>query len=176
MIAILKLLHANFKVNFEIDSVTHTMPCTIGVKQGDILGPILLVIYIAAVMISWRTTIHQRPLCVYRTKEDFVLIGRRYNTKGSEFSVDDSEYADNTAVVFETRSDVVTYLPLLMIHFDKFGMEIHTGDLLSPDKPSKTEVLFVSKPPKIYNDPSSFDGTDLSPILIGNSKFFPKGR
>ena len=60
-----------------------------------------------------------------------------------------------------------------MIHFDKFGMEIHTGDLLSPDKPSKTEVLFVSKPPKMYNDPSSFDGTNLSPILIGNSKFFP---
>ena len=172
MISILKLLHANFKVNFEIDSVTHTMPCTIGVKQGDILGPVLFVIYIAAIMISWRT-LHQRPLCVYRTKEDFVLTGRRYNTKGSEFSVDDSEYADDTAVVFETRSDVVTYSPLLMNHFEKFGMEIHTGDLLNPDKPSKTEVLFVSKPPKTYNDPSSFDGADLSPILLGNSKFFP---
>ena len=36
-ISILKLLHPNLKVNFEIDSVEHTMPCTIGVKQGDIL-------------------------------------------------------------------------------------------------------------------------------------------
>jgi len=68
MIAILKLLHCNFKVNFEVDSINHTLLCTIGVKQGDILGPALFVmIFIAAVMLSWRKT-YNRPLCLYRTR------------------------------------------------------------------------------------------------------------
>ena len=76
MINILKLLHATFKVTFEVDSVSHTMPTSIGVKQGDILGPALFIIFIAAVMITWRK-IHQRPLCIFRTKNDSQL--RRYN-------------------------------------------------------------------------------------------------
>ena len=81
IISILKLLHKNFNVNFEVDSVNHTMACIIGVKQCDVLGPVLFVIYIAAIMITWRKT-HIRPLCLYRTKEDFVLTGRRFETKG----------------------------------------------------------------------------------------------
>ena len=52
-------------------------------------------------------------------------------------------------------------------------MEIHVGDIDSPEKPSKTEILFVSKPPKSYTDPPSFDNTDPSYIKIGNRHFFP---
>ena len=172
LISILKVLHVNFKVNFQVDSVDNTMPCTIGVKQGDILGPVLFVIYIAAIMQTWRK-IHDRPLCMYRTKEDFTLTGRRYNTKGSDFSVDDSEYADDTAVLFESRSDTETYSPLLITHFFKFGMEIHVGDIRTPEKPSKTEILFVSKPPKSYSDPATYDGIDLSPIKLCAHTYFP---
>ena len=79
LIDVLKLLHKNFKVKFDVESVTHTMPSVIGVKQGDILGPALFIIFIAAVMITWRK-IHQRPLCIFRTKNDFKLSGRQHNT------------------------------------------------------------------------------------------------
>jgi len=48
LVNILKLLHQNFKVAFDIDSVDHVMACTIGVKQGDILRPALFGIFIAA--------------------------------------------------------------------------------------------------------------------------------
>jgi len=47
------------------------------------------------------------------------------------------------------------------------------GDIALPDKPSKTEGLFVSAPPKSYRDISSFDDTDLSPIELGEGKFIP---
>ena len=84
LIRVIKSLHENFRVNFEVDNVTHSIDCTIGVKQGDILGPVLFVIYIAAIMITWRKR-YDRPLCFYRTKTDFRLTGRRYNAKGTDF-------------------------------------------------------------------------------------------
>ena len=61
----------------------------------------------------------------------------------------------------------------MLSHFKRWGMEVHVGDIDLPEKPSKTEVLFVSAPTKSYHDPSTFDGTDLSPIDLGEGKFVP---
>ena len=41
LISLLRALHVDFKVKFTVDKVTKTLECIIGIKQGDILGPIL---------------------------------------------------------------------------------------------------------------------------------------
>ena len=93
-------------------------------------------------------------------------------------------YADDTGLPFCSRADLEQQTPLLMTHFADWGMEIHAGVLdpmvhsglldftaLPPIKKSKSEVLFCSKPHHLYSDPTSFDGTDLSPILLPNNGF-----
>ena len=170
LISLLKTLHNNFEVKFTADENTHTIPCTIGVKQGDILAPILFTFFLAAVIITWRVTTNI-PLCIFRTENDAKMTGRSYRAYGEEFALNDSEYADDTALVFGSRSDCVTGIPLCMKHFARFGMEVHSGPI-EPRESSKSVVLFCSKPSSMYEDPSTFDNTDLSEISF-NDRYIP---
>lgn len=177
IVNLLKLLHQVVKVKFSVDGVDVVLDSIIGVKQGDILGPILFVMYMAAVSISWRKT-HRYDLCVFRSKPDWVLSGRRFGTgkKSDEFAFSDSLYADDTAMLFCSREDVEVQCPKVNSHFGRWGMEVHARTYDS-NKPAKSEVLFVAAPGIQYVDKETFsdeceDGVvrprDLSPIDVGN--------
>ena len=57
---------------------------------------------------------------------DDILTGRKPSTKNCEqFALPDSEYADDTGVLFTSRESVEIYLPSLIQHFLKFGLEVH---------------------------------------------------
>ena len=170
LIRLLKALHANVEVKFVVNDITKRINSMIGVKQGDILGPLLFIFYLAAVMISWRTS-YPREVCIFYTKMDDILTGRKPSTKNCEqFTLPDSEYADDTAVLFTSRESVEIYLPLLIQHFLKFGLEVHVG---TQEKSSKSEILFVSAPNRVYTDKVSFDNADLTDVRINDESFIP---
>ena len=52
-------------------------------------------------------------------------------------------------------------------------MEVHVGDIRNPDKPSKTEILFVGAPRTLYTTPETFDNVNLEPIRIDDNCFLP---
>ena len=74
IITILKSLHKNVNIKFIVGTVTHILSNIIGVKQGDILSPILFKIFNAAIMITWKKK-YDRPLCIFRAKNHFILTG-----------------------------------------------------------------------------------------------------
>ena len=70
-------------------------------------APVEFVFFIAGIMLSWYA-VSDYPLCVLRSRNDYVLSGRRYNagSAADDFTVSDSRYADDTAVAFCTRADL----------------------------------------------------------------------
>ena len=172
LVRLLKALHKDVIVKFEVEGLEHEVNCTIGVKQGDILGPVLFIIFMAGVMSDWRK-ITDCPAIVFLSKPDNVITGRRPTAKGTPFELNDSEYADDTAVLFDSRQSAVEYCPLLVNHFRQYGMEIHTGDVRDQEKKSKTEILFVAAPLSTYKDPTTYDNVDLGVIPLGGGRFFP---
>ena len=179
LVSILKAMHKNVEVLFEVDGVKKKLNSIIGVKQGDLLGPELFTFYMSAVLETWRS-LHSYDLCIMRSKEDFILTGRNHKTGGknlngkrfTEFAVSDSEYADDTAIPFTSRSDAEIYTPLLMEHFRRWGLEVHAGSY-SPHKDSKTEVLFCARPLWTYQDKETLDDTNLDDITLPNGRFIP---
>ena len=106
-----------------MDSISLILDCKIGIKEGDVLGPILFSIYIAAIMITWRQT-RNHPQCIFRTKNDFLLTGRRPNT-GEDFELGGSEFTDDPAV--DSSESLTTDAPVIYTNFDRFGTETHAG-------------------------------------------------
>ena len=175
LVSLLKAMHAKVSVVFDVDGVVKTLLAIIGVKQGDLLGPILFTFFIAAIMETWEAmATHEIP--VFRTQRDLVMTGRRSNAVGDKFKIHDSKYADDAAVPFCSRADATTGIPALCRHFRRWGMEIHEGLLDSAgaiSKMSKSEVLFCAAPPRCYHDPLTYDHTDLTPITLSHNRFMP---
>ena len=171
LIDLLIVLHANFVVKFTIGDITHKIDCIVGVKQGDILGPLLFTFYIAAMIETWKASC-DIPFCVFRSKDDFTMTGRKTNTNGEDFELLDSEYADDTALIFDSRRNIVRGSISVVRHFDRFAMEIHTGEI-EPRTDSKTEILFCAKPIFMYENPETLDDVNLSDVIIDENRYLP---
>ena len=78
-------------------------------------------------------------------------------------------YVDDGAFVFELRHQLETGTPLLLRHFEKFGLEMHIG---KENKPSKTECVFFPTPGYFIlpNLPNSDASTTTSSFLTDKVK------
>ena len=100
------------------------------------------------------------------------MTGRKTTTKGEDFELPDSEYADDTALLFESRGHIQQGSISIIVHFDNFDMEIHTG-VINPKSDSKTEILFCAKPIFMCDNPETLDNVDLSDVIIDENRYFP---
>ena len=75
-------------------------------------------------MITWKPSCNIQ-VCIFRSKMDAKFTGRSYRTVGESFPLLDSEYADDTAVMFDTRNNLFDGIISIISHFARFGNEVH---------------------------------------------------
>ena len=71
-----------------------------------------------------------------------------------DFKFSDSEYADDTALVFSDRASVERMAPKVNTHFRRWGMQVH--EKKPTDKKVKTMVFFCAAPPSEYAETQSY--------------------
>ena len=122
-------------------------------------------------MITWKAT-NNVTACIFYSKNDAKLTGPSYRARGEKVLLLDSEYADDTAILFDNREDLTNGVNRVVTHFTQFGMEVHT-EKIEPRGELKTDILFCSKPCSTYNDRDSYDNADLSDIIVSHDRYKP---
>ena len=155
----LKALHSKVNVKFSVEGVERTVPSVIGVRQGDLLGPILFNFHVAGALMAWKEERKSAPPAL-RTKCDFVLDRREWRKErvegggdgegGELLEVGDTLYADDTGEFFKTRADAVKDVPLLVDFFERFGLFVHVK--LPGQKKSKSVLLYHEAPRSSHRD------------------------
>jgi hypothetical protein len=163
MIKVLQKLYTNVTYHMKVAGKKKLFESTCGVKQGDNLGPILFIFMIQAVS----TTLDKKwdfetpDLCWHGMKADgshkhnpSLGKGTNTNTEGTPFSFWKSYYVDDAAFLFLNRENIERASRLIMKHFKRFGLTMHSGDKRT-NKSSKTEAMHIPQ----MNQQSSVDDT-----------------
>jgi hypothetical protein len=84
--------------------------------------------------------------------------------RDQEVPVNEILYADDTALLSNGKESLTTDLKLIRGIFTEFCMTMHEGT--HGGNPSKTECTFFCKQPARYEDNTTRDGADTSPIKL----------
>jgi hypothetical protein len=88
---------------------------------------------------------------VFRTRMDGKTMGERWDRKrgATSFEFWASLFADDCAVLFNSRAELITGTQHLFDHLRGFGLEMHVGRGTTA---SKTEAMYCPKPRKLYEE------------------------
>jgi hypothetical protein len=133
LITVLKKLYKDVTTNLRVGEKLEQFLSTSGVKQGDNLAPVLFICVIHAVSNSldkkWEFTTPDFRWFpnTQGGKPRGQLRGTNHNNKGTMFSFFKSYYVDDTAFILLSRGEVIAASKLIVSHFRRFGLTIHTG-------------------------------------------------
>jgi hypothetical protein len=143
-------LHEGAKIKLKIGEAEKDIASTIGVRQGSCEGPVLFLFIMQAAMetLVWPDGV-SRP--EFRTVNEGKTMGEKWNRKrgATSFELWASLFADDCAVFFNSREELVIGTQHLFTHLRKFGLEMHVG---RGSTASKTEAMFCPRPRRAYED------------------------
>jgi len=80
IVRLLEAFHSTVNVKFSVGEVEMVIESTIGVKQGDLLGPQLFIFHICAIMQAWMYEYNsQYRLCRFRTTAQGAVSSQKWD-------------------------------------------------------------------------------------------------
>ena len=171
-VRVLMRLHTDavmkFKINDQADDAE--VASSIGVRQGSNSGPVLFLFIMQAAMETMEWPVPEPQFCTAKEGEPERLYGERYNRKRGArcFGLPPSLFADDCAVIFDSRDDLQVGMTYMIEHLKRFGLNIHVG---KGSTASKTECMFYPKP---RTPVSSGDTSDVTVTADGGFLSFCK--
>ena len=121
---IIQKLHEDVKVKLKVGSADACFSATIGVKQGDNMAPVLFLFYMqAAIQIMEQEWPVSKPH--FKFKMDSKLTGRSHTAYGTTFDFWSCLYADDSALLFESRADLTQGAKHAFDTLARFGLQMH---------------------------------------------------
>jgi hypothetical protein len=123
-VEVLMRLHFGAKVKVKIGKEDSEVDSTIGVRQGSCEGPVLSLFIIEAAIetLQWPDGM-ARP--EFKTRKSGVTMGRNSNRKrdATPFELWASLFADDCALLFNSRDGLITGPNHTFAHLRKFGIQ-----------------------------------------------------
>ncbi len=157
-VSMVKALHDGMKAWVNVNGdLAEPIDVENGVKQGDILGPILFSLYFAMVFIHAFSNCDRGIYIRYRTTGNLFRLTRfKATTRTLLQLIRDLLYADDCDLVAHSKEDLQYFMDCLSNSCKAFGLTISIP---------KTEVVFQPAPGKPYVKPSIFvDGQQLKVV------------
>jgi hypothetical protein len=142
-------------VKFKVGDIDTTIDSTIGVRQGSCEGPALFLFIIQAALETMDWPVAKPEFC---TLENGVTEGQRPRKRGvTRFEHWKSLFADDCAVLFNKRRDLVKGANYLFTHLGRFGLQMHIG---RGNGKSKTEAMHCPAPHQAVGNTRNFPVAD----------------
>lgn len=181
LVDVVRRLHDEFKLELKLGGKKKALiDYTVGVRQGDNMAPILFLFLIQAMIETYKKDEeaegHKEP--EFRTHKNTASCPGRMlqqpnpaRTKGTTFYFGKSIFVDDTAFIHDNRADAQAAAGKLRIHFRRFGLLMHVGEI-TPDGArtvSKTEVMYFPASPK---SPEELSSAKADIVFGHNNQFY----
>ena len=150
-------LHTGAIIKYKHGDEEIRVPSIIGVRQGSCEGPALFLFIMQAALETADWPVEKPHFC---TTEIGPITGAKTNRKKdvTHFDFDSSLFADDCALLFNTRPDMITGANYLYHHLQRFGLLMHIGTGEGDDRvASKTEAVFFPRPHETQEDGDTSD-------------------
>jgi len=162
LVSMLVRLHENAVIKVQFGEEDTEVGSSIGVRQGSCEGPILFLFIFVIMQAALETMEWPVSKPSFQTRAGGVTTGERPMRKRgvASFELFASLFADDCALFFESRADMVTGTSCLLNHLRKFGLKMHVG---SGPTASKTEAMYCPPTRLSYDDGYTTPLTVLGP-------------